>query len=63
MDDVEVIESTVDCTGVGSGYAFRDHNYCKIKYKLSPEDDADYSCLDTGSSISLVDADLFASYP
>jgi hypothetical protein len=64
IDQLDVIESTADTTGVGTGYAFRDHNYCEIRYKFAPNDDSSsWGCLDTGSSMSLIDEDLLRARP
>src|SRR5579871_5684500 len=59
---IAVVASTATTYGVGSGYSFRDYNYCEIKYVLLCDADgkpdhhkADYGCLDSGSGMSLID--------
>src|SRR6202043_3552256 len=54
-------QSIAQQRGVGSGYAFRDHNYCEIRYKFVPEEDSNWGCLDTGSGMSLIDEDLLTT--
>jgi hypothetical protein len=63
-NDISIVESSADSKGVGSGYAFRDHNYCEIKYLLELNGkDPEYGCLDTGSGMSLVDESIPALLP
>jgi hypothetical protein len=51
----EIIQSKAIDSKVGSGHAFRDYNYCEIKYLLDPEGEARTACLDTGSGMSMID--------
>ena len=67
---ITVVASTATTYGVGSGYSFRDYNYCEIKYVLLCDADgkpdhhkADYGCLDSGSGMSLIDENILATLP
>jgi len=62
-DEVQVIESNAPTETMGTGYAFRDHNFTEIKYRLSKDNPEDYGCLDTGSGMSLIDEGLLSHLP
>jgi len=61
--EVEVIESDAPKEKVGTGYAFRDHHFTEIKYRLSLEHPEDWGCLDSGSSMSLVEESILSQLP
>jgi len=52
-----VVASKAPQQKVGTGTAFKDFNYCEVRYQLSPKspDSESWGCADTGSGMSLVD--------
>src|SRR5271163_1096884 len=48
---------------VGTGTAFKDFNYCEVRYQLSPKspDSESWGCADTGCGMSLVDESVLES--
>jgi hypothetical protein len=49
---------------VGTGYAFRDYNYCEIKILLDPKQkQPGTACLDTGSGMSMIHAKELEGHP
>ena len=52
-----VVASKAPRQKVGTGTAFKDFNYCEVRYQLSPKspDSESWGCADTGSGMSLVD--------
>jgi hypothetical protein len=59
LNNISIIESSIDSKEVKSKYIFHNHNYYKIKYLLKlNRKDLEYSYLDTSSSILLVDKSI-----
>jgi hypothetical protein len=59
LNNISIIESSIDSKEVRSRYIFYDHNYCEIKYLLKlNRKDSKYSYLDTSSSILLVNKSI-----
>src|SRR5437667_1939037 len=52
--DVTIIQSKANPASVGSGYAFRDFNYCEIRYLFNLKERPYWGCLDTGGGMSLI---------
>ena len=63
FNKVEVIESDAPKEKVGTGYAFRDHHFTEIKYRLSLEYPEDWGCLDSESSMSLMEESILSQLP
>ena len=61
-DQVRIIPSQGSHELVGTGYAFRDFNFCEIKYKLSMDHPSEWGCLDTGAGMSLIDNTLYITW-
>src|SRR5271163_1862947 len=58
-----VVASKAPQQKVGTGTAYKDFNYCEVRYQLSlksPDSDA-WGCADTGSGMSLVDESVLES--
>src|SRR5271155_234301 len=60
-----VVASKAPQQKVGTGTAFKDFNYCEVRYQLSPKspDSETWGCADTGSGMSLVDESVIQSIP
>src|SRR5271155_4984352 len=60
-----VVASKAPQQKVGTGTAFKDFNYCEVRYQLSPKspDSESWGCADTGSGMSLVDESVIQSIP
>ncbi len=60
-----VVASKAPQQKVGTGTAFKDFNYCEVRYQLSPEspNSESWGCADTGSGMSLVDESVIQSIP
>jgi len=58
-----IVASTAPRRKVGTGTAFKDFNYCEIRYQLSSQspDSESWGCADTGSGMSLVDQSVLES--
>src|SRR5271154_5239673 len=58
-----IVASTAPRRKVGTGTAFKDFNYCEIRYQLSSQspDSESWGCADTGSGMSLVDESVLES--
>src|SRR5277367_4853186 len=58
-----IVASTAPRRKVGTGTAFKDFNYCEIRYQLSSKspDSESWGCADTGSGMSLVDESVLES--
>ena len=58
-----IIASKAQRRKVGTGTAFKDFNYCEVRYQLSPKspDSESWGCADTGSGMSLVDESVLES--
>ena len=58
-----IVASTAPRRKVGTGTAFKDFNYCEIRYQLSSKspDSESWGCADTGSGMSLVDESVLQS--
>ena len=58
-----IVASKAPRRKVGTGTAFKDFNYCEIRYQLSPKspDSESWGCADTGSGMSLVDESVLES--
>ena len=52
--DVMIIQSKANPASVGSGYVFRDFNYCEIRYFFNLKGHPNWGCLDTGGGMSLI---------
>src|SRR5271155_6010748 len=52
-----VVASKAPQQKVGTGTAYKDFNYCEVRYQLSPKsrDSESWGCADTGCGMSLVD--------
>src|SRR5271170_910878 len=60
-----VVASKAPQQKVGTGTAFKDFNYCEVRYQLSPKspNSESWGCADTGSGMSLVDESVIQSIP
>src|SRR5271155_5258680 len=58
-----IVASKAQRRKVGTGTAFRDFNYCAVRYQLSfkSPDSESWGCADTGSGMSLVDESVLES--
>src|SRR5271170_7724770 len=58
-----IVASKAPRRKVGTGTAFKDFNYCEVRYQLSPKspDLESWGCADTGSGMSLVDESVLES--
>jgi hypothetical protein len=58
-----IVVSKAQRRKVGTGTAFKDFNYCEVRYQLSPKspDSESWGCADTGSGMSLVDESVLES--
>jgi hypothetical protein len=58
-----IVASKAQRRKVGTGTAFKDFNYCEVRYQLSPRspDSESWGCADTGSGMSLVDESVLES--
>ena len=59
----QFIKSKAKLTNVGTGYAFRDYNYCEIRFLTRPNGSPEWGCLDTGSGMSMVDVSIVETLP
>src|SRR5271155_1137570 len=60
-----IVASKAPQQKVGTGTAFKDFNYCEVRYQLSlksPNSES-WGCADTGSGMSLVDESVIQSIP
>ena len=61
-----IVASKASRQKVGTGTAYKDFNYCEVRYQLSPKSpkSESWGCADTGSGMSLVDESVLkASTP
>src|SRR5271170_8519615 len=58
-----IVASKAQRRKVGTGTAFKDFNYCEVRYQLSLKspDSESWGCADTGSGMSLVDESVLES--
>src|SRR5271154_5336006 len=58
-----VVASKAPRQKVGTGTAYKDFNYCEVRYQLSPKspDSESWGCADTGCGMSLVDESVLES--
>src|SRR5271170_486991 len=58
-----IVASKAQRRKVGTGTAFKDFNYCEVRYQLSfkSPDSESWGCADTGSGMSLVDESVLES--
>src|SRR5271170_3890012 len=58
-----IVASKAQPRKVGTGTAFKDFNYCEVRYQLSlkSRDSESWGCADTGSGMSLVDESVLES--
>ena len=54
-----IVDSRAPAKNVGTGVAFRDYNYCEIRYQFSVDGQSSWGCADTGSGMSMIDASIF----
>src|SRR5271154_1930952 len=60
-----VVASKAPRQEVGTGTAYKDFNYCEVRYQLSPKspNSESWGCADTGCGMSLVDESVIQSIP